>query len=72
MSDISVRFQAFLFFNIYDYGTTVYNTIIWIACFSSISQSILNRFPRNFAQDIYKLCPNTSKNFAIYIKYFKS
>ena len=30
----------------------------------AISQSILNRFPRNFSQDISKSCPNTSKKLA--------
>ena len=46
--------------------TIVYDTIIWSACFSSISPSIINRFSWNFAQDISKSSPNFAKLYVIF------
>ena len=41
----------------------VYYTIIWSACFTSISPSVKNRFSWNFVQEIFKSCPNIGKKF---------
>ena len=41
-----------------------YDTIIRSTRFTSISPSILNRFPWNFAHDISKLCQNIGSNLS--------